>query len=168
MKTIRSILLFFFLSGPTLIYGHNFHVSVCYIDYNASTSSLEISLNYFVDDLEGVLAKKNPELDLKLNTEREYKGSDSLLFDYLNKKFKVSLDGKEKVIEFVGKEYETDVVWMYLKIKKVNPFKSMEIYHAALVDAFNDQSNLVHITVGEFKKSLILTKSQPKERLMIN
>jgi len=51
---------------------------------------------------------------------------------------------------------EEDVVWCYLEIKKVKRLGLVEIYDAVLMDEFEDQNNIVHVTFGEVTKSLKL------------
>ena len=56
-------------------------------------------------------------------------------------------------LEFVGFEKENEAVWSYLQVSNTVAPKRVEINNDLLYDAFDQQINLVHISVGGNRKS---------------
>jgi len=134
-----------------LIYFHPFYLSVCEINYNPTNRSLEITHRIFANDLSDAISDS-----YGLEIEGSNTKLDSILTGYFHKHFKISLNQKSATITYVGSEVEEDVVWCYLEIKKVKRLGLVEIYDAVLMDEFEDQNNIVHVTSGEVTKSLKL------------
>ncbi len=141
---------------------HPFYVSICQIDHNPTTKSLEISFKIFTDDLEYSLEKQGTGR-LFLGSEKESEKADQYIFNYLKNNFKITIDGQETEYSFLGKEIELDVTWCYLEAKNINDFTKIEVLNKILIDDFNSQSNIVHIKYGDKRKSMLLHKSKTRD-----
>jgi hypothetical protein len=136
---------------------HPLHVSVTEIVFDTKEKELEIISRIFSDDLEKAirLSKKQPELNLL------EPGSgittDQLIAEYLQARFKVTLNGKPQKWKYLGHEVEGDAVLSYIQVEGVKKTEVIEVYNGVLTEVYNDQSNLVHVTVGETIRSLRLT-----------
>ncbi len=137
---------------------HEEYYSLTNIQYKENEKSLQITMRLFVDDLENTL-KKNYKKDFELNTEREAKDSNSLIERYIKTKFELIVEGKTQNYIFVGKEYEKDMIYIYMEIKNVAPFKTIKIRNATLIDVFPTQENIVKVKAFGTYRSLILNSN---------
>jgi len=146
-------------------YAHPLHVSVTEIDYDQKDQALEIMMRVFIDDLETCLRAElnQPELDI-LNP---IKGTttDDLARDYLAKHFKVSLDGKLQKTAYLGHEREGDAFIFYIQVSDVKKWTTIFVQNDIFMATYDDQSNLVHVYIGEKVKSLRLTRNTPSDKL---
>jgi len=131
---------------------HPFYVSVTEINHNATDKTLEIASKIFTEDLE-VAINKNYKTKVDLYTEKGKPQADKLIADYLSRNLVVLLDGKPVQLEMLGFEREGEATWSYLEVKNVTLPKKVEIRNAILYDHFQDQINLVHVTVKGNRRS---------------
>lgn len=144
--------------------AHKFYVSVTEIEYNEKTQSLQIISRVFIDDLEDLLQTRY-DSTMRLGKSNESPEAANYIKTYLKKKIEIQLDGKNVEVNYLGKEYEDDMVLLYLEVPKVTSFKSIEVKNALLTDMFIEQKNLVHVTYKEITKSLIFTKAKQEDLL---
>ncbi len=125
---------------------------------------LEIMMRVFMDDLELTFRQNfnQPELDI-LNP----RGStlDGMMKEYLKSHFKITLDNKTQVVEYLGHEQDGEVFIFYVEVNKVKKWTTIQILNDIIMETHHDQSNLVHVTVGEKVRSLRLTRSKPVDLL---
>ncbi len=139
---------------------HKFYVSTTKAEYKEDEKSLQIITKLFVDDIEDVLQERySPSISLA--TKKETKVAEDFLKKYILQKFKVVVDGKEIPLTYIGREYEIDVVKIYLEATKVKNFNTIEIENKILFEISPDQQNIVHVKRGTTKKSLILDTDNP-------
>lgn len=169
MKLKISLLLLFisFSSFNTNNTEHKFYVSVTEIEYNEKAESLQIISRLFIDDLEDLLQTRYDK-SIRLGKSNESVEAKQYIKKYLTKKIEIQLDGKTVEVNYLGKEYEDDMVLLYLEIPKVSSFKKIEVKNALLTDMFSEQKNLVHVTYKGSTKSLILNKSKQEDVLNFN
>lgn len=140
---------------------HKYYVALTEITHNKEAKSVEMIMNVFVDDLE-VALNGDFNIDAKLNTQQELKNIDDYIKKYLEKKFKISINQQLKTYTFIGKEYEADIVYFYLEIENIDKIKTIEIENKVLTQYFNDQQNLIKVSVDKTRKSLFLSKENYK------
>lgn len=132
---------------------HPLYISVTEISYNASDKTLEISCKMFTDDFENALgAIHHTKIDLTHPKDKDI--ANEQVFNYLKNNLRIALDGKPVNLEFLGFEKEKDATWSYLQASNITKAPSVvEIQNSILYDAFNEQMNLIHITVNGKRKS---------------
>jgi hypothetical protein len=159
---VQSLSFLFLVIAPLL---HPLHVSVTEIEMDDKDKRLEIMMRVFMDDLEVTLRNeyKNPDLDI-LNP----RGLtvDQMMDNYLKKHFKIMLDNKSVATKYLGHEQEGDAFIFYVEVGNVKKWKTINVQNSIITDTFDDQSNLVHVTVGEKVRSLRLTKNHPADNLV--
>ncbi|MEN8857457.1 MAG: DUF6702 family protein [Flavobacteriaceae bacterium] len=152
---------------PLLAFSaHKYYLSLTQIEYNQNAKSLEIIINVFMDDIETAL-NQDYNLDLQLNTNKELKESDTYFANYLKEKLQFSINNKSLQFNYLGKEYEADLVYFYLEIKEVEYFTSLEINNKILTQHFLEQQNVVKMKVGKKKVSKVLNKKNDKALLKL-
>ncbi|MBE7630320.1 DUF6702 family protein [Tenacibaculum piscium] len=143
---------------------HKYYISLTEIDYKPETKSVQIIMNVFIDDIENAINKEY-NVDLQLVSKKELKNSDTLFFKYLEKHFKLKINQKEVHYNFIGKEYDGDIVFFYLEIENIADFKTIEIQNNVLMRHFSEQQNLIKASVNKERKSLFLTKKKDTDIL---
>jgi len=155
----KSIVLLVFLVPSLAFTTHKYYLSLTDIEYNEKQKSLQIIINVFMDDIE--LALNNDyNIDLQLTTKKELQNSDEYFEKYLNEKLKFKTNSKQLKFNFLGKEYEGDLVYFYLEIEDVAVPTSLEVSNKILVKHFSDQQNVVKMKVGKKRRSKILNKKE--------
>ncbi|NLR90083.1 DUF6702 family protein [Flammeovirga agarivorans] len=159
LHTMNKLIIHF--SIFTLILGlvafaHPIHLSVCEMNFNKESKSLEIAQKVFFDDLEdGVELIGGPKLNLF--TEKEHPDSDLWLNRYFNQHLKVQINGKPKELIWVGRETDAkqdiQALWVYMEIPGIKKVKELTIENTILYDVHHDQRNMLHLTCNDTKKS---------------
>ena len=143
---------------------HPYYVSIVEIDQNAETKTLQMSVRIFTNDLEKALINEGKE-DFFLGTGKENKDAQKWVHNYLNSHFEIYVNGELMPLNFVGKEYEADLTWLYFESDTVGTITSLEVKADFLMEIHDTQTNLVHTNVNGEKRSLILRKGREKERI---
>lgn len=140
---------------------HKYYLSVTDIAYDQDEKSVQMITRLFYDDLEAVLQERYDEtivVDATANQEK----LDVYLNKYLQKKLVITINGEEREFQFLGKEYEDDYVVCYMEITDVESVNAFAVDNQLLMDLFPDQKNMVHTTIGNNKKSFLLTMGNAK------
>jgi hypothetical protein len=163
MKFPKSVLLLLVI--PLLSFSvHKYYLSLTQIEYNQESKSLEIIINVFMDDIELAL-NKDYNIDLQLTTKLELENPDQYFEKYLKDKLHFKLQGEEFHFNYLGKEYEGDLVYFYLEIPNVETPQPIEVHNQILLQHFEDQQNVVKLKVGKKRKSKILNRKNDKALL---
>jgi hypothetical protein len=109
---------------------------------------LEIMMRVFMDDLEVTLREKykTPDLDV-LNPKG--RTLDQMVEEYLKVHFKIALDNKAQLMKYLGHEQEGDAFIFYIEVDKVKKWRTIQIQNDIIMEIYDDQSNLVHVTSNE-------------------
>ena len=149
-------LLLFCLTASRL--AHDFHASVTQMQYNPKEKAFEISIRLFTDDLEKALTQ---ELNTPVRLSPGSK-SDAILEKYIQARFSYVTPQKQpKSIKYVGHEVEADANWIYLEMPYTDVFRGGLLKQNVLMEAFEDQVNMVNIQYQGQKKTFVFRKNQP-------
>ncbi|MCD8404781.1 hypothetical protein LNI90_05715 [Tenacibaculum dicentrarchi] len=160
-KNIIKISLLFFIL-PLLAFSlHKYYISLTEISYQEETKSVQMIMNVFIDDIETAI-NKDYNVDLQLTSNNELKNVDSLFVNYLTKNFKIKINKKQVTYNFIGKEYDGDIVYFYLETEHITSINTIEIENNMLIKYFPEQQNLIKASVKEERKSLFLDKKNNK------
>lgn len=141
-------LMAFFLSANL----HPFYIGVTEINYNSTGKSLEISCKVFTDDLETALTKMY-KTKPDLFTPKDKDLAAKQVAGYIQEHLQIRVDGKLLTPVFLGFERENEAVWSYLEVEQLTDLHRIEIANSLLYDSFDQQINLVHVTVKGERKS---------------
>ncbi|MEE9408561.1 MAG: DUF6702 family protein [Polaribacter sp.] len=160
MKIKKTLLLLVII--PALSFtAHKYYLSLTQINFKSETKSVQIIINVFMDDIEFAL-NKDYDIDLQLTTGKELKDNDVYFKKYLNKKLHFKIDGSAKDFNYIGKEYEGDLVYFYLEIENIESLKTIDVSNKILTTHFPKQQNLIKSKVGKKHKSILLTAESDK------
>ncbi len=166
MKRLQTGFLLLLLPLVSFVAVHKFYVSVTNINYAPKEDALQITSRVFTDDFENVLRERY-DITLGLGTEEESTVADEYVEKYLRAKFLLRINKKDAPFIYIGKKQDNDVLIFYLEVPKVNysEIKSIEIQNEVLLDLFEEQQNVVHFKLKDYKKSFILVKENNKGML---
>lgn len=153
---------FFLITVLTVV--HPLHISVTEISLDEKENELEIMIRVFTDDLEQAIRseRKNPDLNLwspgKTTT-------DKLAWEYLQPKFKLTSGGEVLNLKYLGHEKDEDVTVFYIQVQPMQKFEAISVTNSIITELYDDQSNLINVTLGETTKSLRLMRNNPSGKL---
>ena len=163
MSSLKQIHFLFLL--PLLVFSaHKYYLSLTEIEYNKDQKSLEVIINVFMDDIETAL-NNDYAIDLRLTSKNELKNADVYFKKYLRKKLNFTIDHKAFEFEYIGKEYQGDLVYFYLEIDSIDDPYPLEVTNKILLDEFRSQQNIIKFKDGKNKKSMILSNKINKALL---
>ncbi|HVS96235.1 MAG TPA: DUF6702 family protein [Puia sp.] len=140
------------VSGAGMRDAHPLYISVTEIDHNAKDRLLEVSVKIFTNDFETVLEKfSGSRVDLSASADKAVAAR--LIESYVEKHLRLKVDGKPVLLHFVGSENENDGTWSYFQVNGIAAVKRIDAVNDLLYDAFSQQINIMHVTVGGVRKS---------------
>ena len=160
MKIKKAYLILFII--PLLSFSaHKYYLSLTQIEYRSEKKSVQITINVFMNDIE-IALNEDYNIDLRLHTKKELKDNDVYFIKYLKEKLHFKIDGISKEYNYIGKEYDGDLVYFYLEIENIKEVNSIEIENKILTNKFSEQKNLIKSKVGKNHKSILLTAKNDK------
>ena len=157
--------IFLFLSLFCLSFSvHKYYVSVTEIKFAEQKRELQISMRFFIDDVEAVLNQRFDK-EFYLATKKELNDADNYLKLYIDQKFQIKVNGQIISTNYLGKEYENDVVYFYLLADKISSVDVIEVTNTMLYEKFEDQENYIQLNINDQRNTFILTKRNDKEML---
>lgn len=143
---------------------HKFYVSVTEMEYRTKKKSLQMITRVFTDDFEDVLQGRYSK-SLYLSKENEHPQAEAYIEKYVLQKMQVKVNGKLQELNYVGKEYENDMVLLYIEAENVPEVQTIEVENTLLFDFFPEQKNIVHVEVNNEIKSLLLYRGEEKGQI---
>ena len=168
MKTKILLTLLVLFSMTLSSFGpHKHYISLTQIEYAPTEKSLQITMRFFIDDLEKAVGGRFDK-NLALATPDEMKNADVYIERYLENKFKIWLNGTELSPKYLGKQYEDDQVFFFLEVDKVDNIEILEVQNSMLMEVYEEQQNYIKLRIGEVDKTFILIKANDKEMLKMS
>ena len=136
------------------IYCHSFHASISSFDCKKNTSTIEITMKLFTDDIEYALRSlENP--DLVLDSKANLHNIDSLIFSYIKMNLVLLLNNKKTELLWIGKEIDNDITWCYLEIENIDKLFELKIKNSLFFSFFDDQLNICHFYCNDKPETLM-------------
>ena len=163
MKELKNLL--WILIIPLFAFGsHKYYISLTKIDFIEKEKSVQITMRFFIDDIETTLESRY-DVELDLATKEENKKANVYLEKYIRSKFEIIINQDIKNFNFLGKEYENDLVFFYLEIVDIVSIDQISVQNKMLFEDFPEQKNFIKININNFKKTFVLRKDNDKEML---
>ena len=91
---------------------------------------------------------------------------DSLIFNYIDKTIFLSINENECDLSWIGKEFEADIVWLYLEILDIDKkIKKISAENRFLFSSFKDQLNIMNFYIHGKQKTIMTHKDKPVDIL---
>ncbi len=161
IKKILLVLIILPLFAFTL---HKYYISLTKIDYVKEKKTVQITMRFFIDDIEKTLNDRFQK-SFELATKNELKKTDNYIALYINQKFHIKINDHEKSYEYLGKEYDNDVVYFYLEIVDIENISTFEVQNKMLFEEFEEQQNFIKLNINNQHKIFILIKDNDKDLL---
>jgi len=167
MKFFKITFLLMVFPLMTSSISHKFYVSTTNIEFVKEKKVVQIITKIFVEDVEQALQARY-NASITLGSPKETTSDVAYLKEYVLKKLKISINGKPVTFQYIGKEYDIDIVNMFFEIENISEVKSIEVENKVLFDMFPEQQNIIHFVTSGSRKSLVLDKDNPKGVLNFN
>ena len=130
-------------NNPQISNFHPIHVSTANFEYNKQDHKWEVTCTIFTDDFEAALVKQyHSKIDL--NSPALHTAMDALVKSYLQQNLQLT---------YLGFEINKESADVFLESEVINNIKKVELNDGLLQNQFDDQINIVHITVNGTRKS---------------
>ncbi|TWR27239.1 hypothetical protein FPZ42_09435 [Mucilaginibacter achroorhodeus] len=139
--------------APAKANFHPLHVSTSDISFNGNDKQMEVICTIFTDDFELALEK---QFHTKADLSREdmHKAMDALVKNYINSHLQLKANSAVLPLNYLGFEINREAVNVYLESNKINSTpKTIDAQVTLLQSLYNDQLNIVHMTVNGNRKS---------------
>lgn len=138
---------------------HEYYVSTTSIRWVPSKGEIQMTSRFFLDDLEALMKRKAPSV--VFSPDSNPKQIDEFIKEFYIKNIAVSIDDTLQDIDYIGREYQEDLLVIYAQIPTHKSiFSSLTVQCSFLTNLFSDQQNIVHIITPKNKKSVLLNKSR--------
>ena len=156
MSLTNFIILFIVQLGIKDYATHEFYVSTTSVDFVLNKNEIQITSQFFVDDVENLIRFQTPNTALIF--ERAYNEDTNLIMrDFIHKNFKISINKKKQEVKYLGYELKDDLLVVYYETKFSNSkIFNVEVYNSFLVNFIESQKNIVHVKFKNLKKSFLL------------
>lgn len=140
---------------------HDIHVSRTEVNYDTQTSSVQVTVHLFIDDLEKSLVRSGHKA-LKLGQNNEATQADDAIAHYLEQHCILIEGGKNLKPTFIGKELSEDQIafYCYLEYPINGLAKELGIKNNILTELYSDQKNMVFITKNKKRVASFLFDSE--------
>jgi hypothetical protein len=161
LKITFLTILFF---GLTAMSMHRFYTAIYQINYVPQKKRVQITTRIFIDDLNEALKNKYHKKTF-VGTEKETPEDLVLMKKYLSEKFKLTINGQPKTMNYLSNELENNVIICYLSIKEIPKITSLTIENSILTEVYSEQQNIIQFNNNGKKQSLLLTDEITKGTL---
>lgn len=142
----------FFVNSHAKDNFHPLHVSTTDISFNDKDSQVEVICTVFTDDFEVALEKQfHSKADL--SRPDMHNAMDILVKNYLNSRLQIKTGTTPLTLNYLGFEINREAVNIYLESGKTAVPKKIAADVSLLHNVYDDQLNIVHMTVGGIRKS---------------
>ncbi len=143
---------------------HPFHISVTEIVHKPEDKAIQMTVRLFLDDMEQGLREFTGNEDLDIFNQADSVYLEETLGKYVIQNLQLNTK-KELTLNYLGFEYDKDVLYCYIEALKVKPFDRLTISNTLLTSTFEDQENLVHVKKAGKVKSLRMSLNKNMETL---
>ncbi|MBD1391709.1 DUF6702 family protein [Mucilaginibacter glaciei] len=131
---------------------HPLHVSTTDVSFNAQDGQMEVICTIFTDDFETALEKQfHTKADL--NKADMHKAMDVLVKNYVDSHLQLKTGTAPLALNYLGFEINREAVNVFLESAKMTAPKRIDAEISLLQNVYDDQLNIVHMTVAGNRKS---------------
>ena len=157
MSLTNFIFLFIIQLGIHGYENHEFYVSTTSVDFVFDKNEIQITSQFFLDDVENLIKFQKPNTTL-IFEKTSNEDNNLIVRDFIHKNFKISINKKKQELKYLGYDLKDDLLVVYYETKFSNSKNfNIEVYNSFLVNFIESQKNIVHVKFNNLKKSFLLT-----------
>ena len=145
MSLTNFIFLFIVQLGIHGYENHEFYVSTTSVDFVLDKNEIQITSQFFLDDVENLIKFQNPNTTL-IFEKTSNEDNNLIVRDFIQKNFKISINKKSQKVKYLGYELKDDLLIVYYETKFSNiEVFNIEVYNSFLINFIKSQKNIVHV-----------------------
>ena len=157
MSLTNFIFLFIVQLGIHGYENHEFYVSTTSVDFVLDKNEIQITSQFFLDDVENLIKFQNPNTTL-IFEKTSNEDNNLIVRDFIQKNFKISINRKIQEVKYLGYELKDDLLVVFYEIKFCDSqLFNIEVFNSFLINFIESQKNIVHLNFNNVKKSFLLT-----------
>ncbi|MGI9077081.1 MAG: DUF6702 family protein [Gemmatimonadaceae bacterium] len=143
------------------LHSHPLHTTLTEITFSPREQRIQVMLRVFADDLGTAVAAF-----AKVKQGSDHEVPDRASYAYLTHAVALAERGGRRLpLEWCGTKRTADLVWICLRAKSARGLGALEVHNRVLFDLHDDQINIVQVTDGRRRHSLLFTKGDGPKRL---
>mgnify|MGYP005751504723 FL=1 len=157
MSLTNFIFLFIVQLGIHGYENHEFYVSTTSVDFVLDKNEIQITSQFFLDDVENLIKFQNPNTTL-IFEKTSNEDNNLIVRDFIQKNFKISINKKNQELKYLGYELKDDLLVVYYETQfSDSELFNIEVFNSFLANYIETQKNIVHVKFKNVKKSFLLT-----------
>ena len=137
--------------------NHEFYVSTTSVDFVLDKNEIQITSQFFLDDVENLIKFQKPNTTL-IFEKTSNEDNNLIMRDFIQKNFKISINKKSQEVKYLGYELKDELLVVYYLTEFSNSeVFNIEVYNSFLINFIESQKNIVHVKFKNLKKSFLLT-----------
>ena len=157
MSLTNFIFLFIIQLGIHGNENHEFYVSTTSVDFVLDKNVIQITSQFFLDDVENLIKFQKPNTTL-IFEKTSNEDNNLIVRDFIQKNFKISINKKSQKVKYLGYELKDDLLVVYYETQfSDSKIFNIEVYNSFLINFIKSQKNIVHVKFKNLKKSFLLT-----------
>ena len=157
MSLTNFIFLFIIQLGINGYENHEFYVSTTSVDFVLDKNEIQITSQFFLDDVENLIKFQKPNTTL-IFEKTSNEDNNLIMRDFIQKNFKISINKKSQEVKYLGYELKDELLVVYYHTEFSNSeVFNIEVYNSFLINFIESQKNIVHVKFKNLKKSFLLT-----------
>ena len=157
MSLTNFIFLFIVQLGIHGYENHEFYVSTTSVDFVLDKNVIQITSQFFLDDVENLIKFKKPNTTL-IFEKTSNEDNNLIVRDFIQKNFKISINRKIQELKYLGYELKDDLLVVFYETKFCDSqIFNIEVFNSFLINFIESQKNIVHLNFKNVKKSFLLT-----------
>ncbi|SFF51372.1 hypothetical protein SAMN05518865_10186 [Duganella sp. CF458] len=161
MMRFKAVLAAALLCCGAAAQAHNYHVGLTEISFNPRTGGTEVVHTYTAHDVEALLMNLyQRQFDLGLEEDQ------AVFRRYLEKRFRISVDGKPLPLKWVGLQANVDNVVVFQEIDQTELPPGAVLLDGVLTDFLPQQVNNVNVSgPGRPTASIVFNRDRREQAL---
>ena len=136
---------------------HEYYLSTTSLKWVPAKQQLQITSRFFLEDIEALMQEETGQKVVFLPDSNPAE-IDAFVKEFYLNNLAVTLDGKQQKIDFLGREYQDDLLVVYAEIVLPSrELKRFDVKATFLTDFLSGQQNIIHVSAPKQKRSFLLT-----------
>lgn len=146
---------------------HDFHYSRTDLRWNPNTSTWQMEVRVFTDDLESALSlRTEDETAFFLGDDKERTDADNMISDWVDEGCGMTVGGEALVWSYLGKEVDFDITYLYVESNPIAEPAAFTLEWTLFFDLFDDQVNEVALNLNGIEQRELFSHEMPSRIFM--